>query len=235
MHKIKVLLIEDDPMVLEVNRQFIERVEGFQIIDTAKNGMEGLQKAKEQKPDLIILDIFMPEQDGIDTLKAVRAEQLDVDIIVITAANDKATIKTMLQNGALDYIVKPFQFERLQQALQHYYTYRNNFKGEGELEQQHIDALIPSLSSNIKIDNQQEINALPKGLNEQTLKQIVLFLIQQEGSVSAEETAGGIGIARVTARRYLDFLQKTGKVDMDIQYGGVGRPINRYIISDKSS
>ncbi len=228
---IRVLLVEDDPMVLEVNRQFVERVEGFTVVATAQNGKEGLNKIRKYKPDLMILDIFMPGLDGMDTLINIRNDQIDIDVIVITAANDKVTIRSMLQYGAIDYIVKPFRFERLQQALQHYQLYNKRFSGDGSLEQKHIDALVPALGPTPL--STESTNELPKGLNEQTLKQIVLYLLQQKTPVSAEEAADGIGIARVTARRYLDYLQKTGKIEIDIQYGGVGRPVNRYIMSDK--
>jgi two-component system, CitB family, response regulator DctR len=57
-NEIRVLLIEDDPMVQEVNKQFIERLPAFKIVDTASNGLEGLEKIRQSKPDLVILDIF---------------------------------------------------------------------------------------------------------------------------------------------------------------------------------
>ena len=71
---------------------------------------------------------------------------------------------------------------------------------------------------------------LPKGLTEVTMKQILLLLMKNKKSFSAEEVAEGIGLARITARRYLDYLDKTGKVKLEAQYGSVGRPVNRYRI-----
>src|SRR3954454_4811733 len=108
---IQVLLIEDDPMVQEVNKQFIERLPQFQIIDTASNGLEVIEKIKGLHPDLVILDIFMPSLNGIDTIYEIRKEQLDVDVIIISAANDPITIRKMMQNGAFDYLIKPFKFD----------------------------------------------------------------------------------------------------------------------------
>ncbi|SEA20092.1 two-component system, CitB family, response regulator DctR [Thalassobacillus cyri] len=223
---IEVLLIEDDPMVQEVNRQFIEQVAGFQVAAIASDGEEGLALARELTPDLILLDIYMPEKDGVETLEYLRGEQLDIDVIVITAANDKGTIKKMLQHGAADYIVKPFKFDRLEQALTRYRELHVRFSGEGELGQQQIDDIIQTPKQ-----RSFEPKDLPKGLNEQTLHQITLFLKEQQEALSAEQVADGIGIARVTARRYLDYLKNTGDVVLDIQYGGVGRPVNRYKIS----
>jgi len=218
---IEVLLIEDDPMVQEVNRQFIERVSPFQVVDVASDGKEGVRMANELSPHLIVLDIFMPGQDGVEALKEIRAHAFDVDVIVITAANDKDTIRSMFRHGAVDYLIKPFKFERLQQALTNYRDFRSEISGAGALEQQQIDGLVGS-----KID--EDVKDLPKGLNQQTLEQITSFLSRNSDALSAEQVADGVGMARVTARRYLEYLQRIGDVDIDIQYGGVGRPVNRY-------
>ncbi|MGP4074609.1 response regulator [Halobacillus sp. K22] len=218
---IEVLLIEDDPMVQEVNRQFIERVSPFQVVDIASDGKEGVRMAKELSPHLIVLDIFMPGQDGVEALKEIRNQAFDVDVIVITAANDKDTIRSMFRHGAVDYLIKPFKFERLQQALTNYRDFRSEISGAGALQQQQIDGLVGS-----KLE--QDVKELPKGLNQQTLEQITTFLGQNSEALSAEQVADGVGMARVTARRYLEYLQKIGDVDIEIQYGGVGRPVNRY-------
>lgn len=223
MQPIQVLLIEDDPMVRQVNRQFIEQVPGYSLIGTAKNGMEGIQQMKQLKPDLVFMDIFMPEQDGIETLKKIREKGLKVDVIAVTAANDMKTIQKMLQLGVFDYIMKPFSFERMKHTLQNYRQYKNKMEEKSEMTQKELDAL---LHHQLK-PHQPDIK-LPKGLNASTLEKIVSFIGTQEQSVSAEEVANGVGLARVTARRYLDYLEKQNKVKIDIQYGGVGRPVNQY-------
>lgn len=218
---IEVLLIEDDPMVQEVNRQFIERVPPFKVIDIASNGKEGVHLAEKLSPDLIILDIYMPGLNGMDTLKEIRKQAFNVDVIVITAANDKEMVRSMFQNGVVDYIIKPFKFERLQQSLLNYKTYLFQVSGDGALQQEQVDGLIGSYVK-------EGMKELPKGLNQQTLDQIIQFLHQSVSALSAEQVADGIGMARVTARRYLEYLQKIGDVEIEIQYGGVGRPVNRY-------
>ncbi|WP_370521699.1 response regulator [Virgibacillus sp. MSP4-1] len=234
---IKVFIIEDDPMVLEVNRQFVERIDEFVVTGAAKDGNEAVKKIGQEEPDLILLDIFMPVKNGMEVIKQLRICQYQTDIIVITAANDKETLRTMLHNGAIDYIIKPFTFERLQKALHNYRAYVRNLSGEQLLNQNQIDAFSPLLSSSDRNTSYAQMSSsiddqLPKGLNKQTLKQILAFLKRQASSVSAEETADGIGIARVTARRYLDYLQRNEKVEMDLRYGEVGRPVNRYILID---
>ncbi|MBN3554572.1 response regulator [Fictibacillus nanhaiensis] len=225
MSEIKVLLIEDDPMVLEINKAFIEKVKRFKVIETASNGTVGLEMIRKYKPDLVVLDIYMPEQDGMETLRQIRAERIQVDVIVITAANDLETVRSMMQNGAFDYIIKPFTFERIEKALKKYRTYNATMSPSGTATQKDLDNLFFSEIRDVPVTLE-----LPKGLNELTLKQITSFIEAQTEAKSAEEVAEGIGIARVTARRYLDYLVKSGTIQMDIQYGTVGRPVNRYVL-----
>jgi two-component system, CitB family, response regulator DctR len=222
----RVLLIEDDPMVQEVNRQFIEQVKGFTVIGVAANGVEGMQLIRELHPDLVIIDIYMPHKDGLETLKEIRSEGYEVDVIAITAASDIDTVRRVLQNGAFDYIMKPFKFERLKQALENYHSFRQALNEKESLTQKELDALLQTTEP----QTFEPSGELPKGLNEVTLQKIARYLRKQTEPVSAEEVAEGVGIARVTARRYLEYLEKKGEVTLDVQYGGIGRPVNRYMM-----
>ena len=225
-NQISVLLIEDDPMVQEVNKQFIEQVSAFTVVDTANNGLEGLEKIKKLKPDLIILDIFMPSLNGVDTLYQIRKEQMDVDVIIISAANDQKTIRKMIQNGAFDYLIKPFKFERLKHTLEQYYAFRMEVEPEHSISQTQLDRLL--FQNQASPPKQVLKDDVPKGLNRSTLEQVTKFVKTQPGSLSAEDVADGIGIARVTARRYLEYLHDEDILQLDVQYGNVGRPVNRY-------
>ncbi|MDN7245409.1 response regulator [Planococcus shenhongbingii] len=229
-NEVKVLLIEDDPMVREVNKEFIESVEDFRVVEVASNGEEGLLLIKELNPDLVILDIFMPKKDGIKTLQEIRKQKLEVDVIVVSAAKESETIKMMLQNGAVDYIMKPFKLHRIQQALEKYQNYRISLTRSETVSQEQLDLLLYSGQA-----KKTEEAYLPKGLNEFTLNEITANIQAQDGPRSAEEVAGAIGIARVTARRYLDYLEKSGVIRLDVQYGGVGRPVNRYVYNKGKS
>lgn len=227
---IRVVLIEDDPMVLEVNKQFVERVPGFEIVGTASDGNDGIAKVRALKPDLVILDIYMPGLNGLETLQQIRNEQLKVDAIAITAANDIPTIQRMLHHGAVDYIMKPFQFDRVKQALENYQLIRNRLNKYLTLSQADLDQLWHGKPSTVTTKSSQEWNdEMPKGLQEHTMKQVMLFLVHQQKPLSAEEVAEGVGLARVTARRYLEHLEKKKQVEINIEYGGVGRPVNRYV------
>ncbi|MBR8659058.1 MULTISPECIES: response regulator [Brevibacillus] len=222
----RVVVIEDDPMVQEVNRQFIERVPSFRVVGAASNGAEGLALVEQLKPDLVIMDIFMPVLDGVRTLQKLRTANQAVDVIVITAAKDKPTIQAMLRNGVMDYIIKPFKFERIQQALENYRAFRQQLEQEGTVSQAEVDQLLFRSAAK----SPRELETLPKGLHMHTLEQIVRHLRQEKQPLSAEEVAERVGIARVTARRYLEYLEKSGRVKRDVAYGGVGRPTNRYVL-----
>lgn len=134
-HRIKVIIIDDDPMVREVNKNFIQQVKGFDIIGEASNGEEGLQLVKKLQPDVVILDIYMPKINGVKTLLEFRKQTMNVDVIVVSAARDKETINTMLQNGAIDFIIKPFKFDRMKQAMEKYRYYKISMENSETLSQ----------------------------------------------------------------------------------------------------
>ncbi|MFC3883910.1 response regulator [Bacillus songklensis] len=221
-----VLLIEDDPMVQEVNRQFIEQVEGFNIIGYASDGVEGMELIRKYNPDLAIMDMYMPNQDGLTTLQQIRSEGYTTDIIAVTAASDMETVRRVLQHGAIDYIMKPFKFERIKHALENYRTFRTQIKQKENVTQTELDRILFQ-------KHEEKLHSLPKGLNALTLKNIQHYLAKQSTPISAEEVAEGVGIARVTARRYLEFLEQDNQVKLHIEYGGVGRPVNRYMLVER--
>nr|WP_121605835.1 response regulator [Virgibacillus sp. Bac332] len=190
-------------MVQEVNKRMVERVEGFHVIAIAENGKQGLELCQYNNPDLVLLDIYMPEQDGIAALKALRELELDLEVIIISAANEMNMVRNMLHHGALDY--------------------RRQFNASEKVDQQTIDVLMMQNEQ-----NSRQGHLLPKGLNKQTLNQVIEFLGSQNEPASADKAAESIGIARVTARRYLDYLEKMDRVEIILQYGVVGRPVNRY-------
>ncbi|WP_050182336.1 response regulator [Domibacillus robiginosus] len=220
---IRVLLIEDDLMVQEVNKEFINKVDGFEVIGIAGNGKEGMELIRRLSPDLIVIDLYMPLMGGLETLHLLRQENIQVDVIVITAASDIDTVRQVIQHGAFDYIMKPFKFERMKQALEHYQSVQNRLREKGRISQEELDSLLFQ-----KAGGPDEAEQLPKGLNAVTLQKIVSHLQKTDRPLSAEEVAEGVGAARVTVRRYLDYLEKNGRVKIDIQYGVIGRPINRY-------
>ncbi|UZM98390.1 response regulator [Lysinibacillus sp. MHQ-1] len=214
MVKIKVLLIEDDPMVREVNRQFIEKVDQFQVIGQASNGLDGVTQIRQHQPDLVFMDIFMPEQDGITSLRKIRELDLPVDVITVTAANDMDTVKQVLHLGVFDYIMKPFSFERVKGTLENYLHFKKTNANGTRANTRRIGSIIPlsrwakTFGTDYLVTNRKK--TFRKALIVQPLIRWCTFLQSVDGA-SAEDVASGVGIARVTARRYLDYLEKQEK------------------------
>ncbi len=225
MSQIDVLIVEDDPMVVEVNRSFVDAVTGFRVVGVARTGREAVDIVKVMKPDLVLLDIYLPDIDGVSALQEIRRLDLPTDVIVVTAAQDARTVQNVFRYGAIDYIIKPFKFERIKSALSSYANLHNRFKHQTKMNQAEVDNIA-------KNRGQQFEEEIPKRLNELTLKQVYLYLLKEGKSLSAEEVAEGVGLARVTARRYLDYLEKSGKIILGMQYGSIGRPINRYRVRE---
>ncbi len=220
MKGIRTIVVEDDPMVMQVNTQYIMNIGGFSIVGTADTGNAALDVVRRLQPDLVVLDIYLPDLSGIQVLKALRSANVPTDVILVTAARDVDTIQNAFRYGAVDYIIKPFKYSRLKSALDSYKLLHSKLHRQRSLDQEEIDGLARSKG--------QLHEGLPKGLNEVTLRQVMLCMLKSTQALSAEEVADGVGLARVTARRYLDYLEKAGKLSLEIQYGSVGRPINRY-------
>jgi two-component system response regulator DctR len=218
---ITVFIVEDDPMVLDVNKSFLGKIPFFQCIGSAMNATEALTQIKSLKPDLVLLDMYLPDCSGLEVLAKMREQRIPSDVIMITAARGAATIHEVLRLGAVDYLVKPFRFERFQSALETYQKMWKKLHGTTSLKQEDIDEW-----KNTSIKQEQ----LPKGLSDTTLRQIIISLFDQKEPVTAEQLANHLGMARVTVRRYLEYLEQEGKVRVRVQYGSVGRPRNFYSI-----
>ncbi|HWR40708.1 MAG TPA: response regulator [Patescibacteria group bacterium] len=220
---IKVLIVEDDPMVADINRQFTEAVSGFVVVGIARNGRQALEMLNKLKPDLVILDISMPELDGLAVLGQLRSKGVPVDVILITASNDSETIGQVMRQGIIDYLIKPFKLERYRATLESYRDLYFRLQDKDSLSQQDLDGMFAAKMAK----NGEE---LPKNFHPQTLNHIVSFLQEKSQAQSAEEVAAGTGISRVTARRYLEYLVTQGQLQMVLEYISVGRPVHRFII-----
>ena len=107
----RVLIVEDEEGILEgLEHNF--RYEGFDVL-TAKNGVEGLKLALKQKPDVVVLDIMLPEKDGFTVLKELRQRHRDMPVLVLTARNFEADVLKGFEMGADDYLTKPFGVKEL--------------------------------------------------------------------------------------------------------------------------
>ncbi|MDU2065432.1 MAG: response regulator [Sporomusaceae bacterium] len=228
MNKIKVLIVEDDPMVSHINKQFTESVENFTVVGLAKTGHEALDFISQNPVDLIILDLYLPQLTGLETLDILRKDEHNVDIIVISAADDTKTITKVLRRGVIAYIEKPFQFERYQAVLERYREFFYKTHEQDQLNQADIDILLVS-------DKKTASNNTPKNFSPATLDTLVNYLSKQTKFLSAEEVASDIGISRGTIRRYLEYLVEQNMANKTLDYSSVGRPINRFKLSSTYS
>lgn len=115
MDKIRILVIDDEKIITESMTDFLED-EGY-IVETASNGEEGIRKVKENKYDIIFLDLKLPDKDGIDVLKELKAIRLEVSVIIITGYATVETASNSIRLSAYDYILKPLQPQQIRQAL----------------------------------------------------------------------------------------------------------------------
>jgi len=224
MDKIKVLIVEDDPMVMEIHRNYIMSVKDFCVIATAYDGREALDIIKNNIPDLVILDIFMPRQDGIKTLHRIRKQKSGIDVIVVTASREPETVEKIMRFGAFDYVIKPFSFERLNSALESYKNYKGRImEKEQDLTQEDIDGLIS------RSRYSKTASSLPKGLNTENMDKIMNVLENSDTGLSTDEVATVAGFSRVTAWRYLEYLLSSGTVTVHyVPHPNAGRPTKKY-------
>lgn len=222
---IKVLIIEDDPMVSDINMKFVNKLNGFKVVGCAGGEEEAKVKIKELIPNLILLDIFLPKGNGLELLKWIRGRELFCDVILITADKSKGAVQEAFRYGAVDYLVKPFTFERFKEALTQYKERYENISVHEEVQQDTIDKFI---LKNSKEQVVKEENSLTKGLSMHTYEQIVNAAGNKQVLFTADELAEELGMARVTVRRYLDHMVKENSLELEVEYGKIGRPTHFY-------
>ena len=227
MKEISVLIVEDDPMVQEINKRFIAKLKDFHVVAVASHGEEALRLLETLKPQLILLDIFMSKVDGLTTLKEIRRRGVNSDVILITADKSVQTVQEAIRYGVVDYIIKPFKFDRFKEALQNYKRFKDKLQETEVFQQEELDSILHASQA-------QGDHSLPKGLNQVTLDSILNYLRKHTEYLTSMELAQAVGIARVTARRYMEYLAEKKIVDIELEYGSVGRPIHKFRISEEN-
>ena len=114
----KNILICDDAAFMRMMIKDILTKNGYNIVGEAENGAKAVEKYAELKPDLVLMDITMPEMDGIEALKKIKAADANASIIMCSAMGQQAIVIESIQSGAKDFIVKPFQADRVLEAVQ---------------------------------------------------------------------------------------------------------------------
>ncbi|MEU2679262.1 response regulator [Streptomyces sp. NPDC007107] len=224
---IEVLVVDDDVRVARINAAYVTKVPGFRVAAMAHSAAEALTRIGEAPVDLILLDHYLPDRNGLAVVRELRALGHHTDVIMVTAARDVATVQAAMRHGALQYLVKPFAYAGLRTKLEAYAALRRTFEGGGEAEQTEVDRLFGALWATGGSD-------LPKGHSTTTAELVRQALRSADGPLSAQEIAESAGMSRQTAQRYLKLLERTGRVRLSLKYGETGRPEHRYIWSTGS-
>ena len=223
---IRTLVVDDDPMTASIHRSYVDRVTGFETVGEAHTGTDALAQVRSLQPDLILLDIYLPDMTGLDVLRRLREEgSPHVDVIAVTAAKDVETLRSAIHRGVVHYLVKPFFFDTLRERLESYAAHRSRLERLTEPEQADIDHVFSLLRSHGR-------TSLPKGISAPTLAKVIDSVRATGGHSTAADVADQAGISRGTARRYLEYLAATGAVELSLRYGTTGRPEHLYRWAD---
>lgn len=218
----RILIVEDDPMVRNINKGFLKKIDGTFEIHEAEN----IQRAKElidsMEPDLVLLDVYLGHDYGPDLLAWIRAMGHDMDVLLITADNSAETVEKAFRFGSIDYLIKPFSFERFKEAIQKVVQRRSQLSNRAPLNQEHIDSMTSALP-------QQGQKPMDKGINERTYDLILAALRGSGKPMTATEIGEATDLARVTVRRYLEHMVQEGIAREMLHYGKVGRPQKTYV------
>ena len=224
VNQVKVLLAEDDRQIAEIQRQYLDRIDGFEVIGMAHSLKSTREMTENLAPDLLLLDIHFPDGNGLDFVNQLREGKQQTDVILVTAARDVEMLKTAIYGGVFDYIVKPLIFDRIRESLERYREQLTRLQELDTVDQSDIDAI---MLRGRAVSRQGE-PALPKGVDILTLNKVRDFLASAEQSIAASDVGDRLGVSRTTARRYLEYLVSTRELQVDLSYGGVGRPERYY-------
>jgi len=216
---VSVLIVEDDFRVAEIHKGFVDEAGGFDVVGVARSATSALELNASLEPQLVLLDIYLPDGHGTDLLAQLRAQR-SVDCFVLTAARDVGTVKKCLDLGALHYLIKPFTKDQLIGRLNEYRQWQEMFGVESELDQSAVDQIFHGVG--------RPSPNLPKGLSTETMELVVGALNVADDALAAEDVSQLTGISRVSVRRYLRHLADTGDAVIIQDFGTPGRPKHRF-------
>jgi response regulator of citrate/malate metabolism len=229
---IRVLVVEDEPVASAAHAAYVGRIPGFSLAGTAPDGQSALRLLTElaaagQPVELVLLDMNLPDLHGLDIARRMRAAGILADIIAITAVREVAIVRSAVAIGVVQYLIKPFTYATFADKLGSYRLFRQQLAspaagaGRAGASQSDVDQAFASLRAPSELP-------LPKGLSGSTLDSVKEYLKQQASAVSATEVMAALGMSRVTARRYLEYLADAGTATRAPRYGTPGRPENEY-------
>lgn len=215
---ISVLVVDDDFMVAGIHARFVERTPGFAVVGTARTGAEALRLCAELSPDLVLLDVHLPDLSGLEVLQRLRADASTVGVVMVTAERDAEAVRAALHGGAMQYLVKPFEYADFASRMQRVHEALTTL-ADGVPDQAMIDRAFGGPTSSSP--------ALPKGLSPESAQLVAEALAAGE-ELSAALCGELVGLSRVSARRYLEHFVDRGLATVRLNYGNAGRPERRY-------
>ncbi len=218
----RVMIIEDDLAIAELHHKYISQLSGLDVVGIATTRVEAEMQLEVLKPDLLLMDVYLPDGTGLEILNTLRAKNQTCDVILITAARDVDTLQQAMRGGVVDYLLKPIMFPRLEIALKKYISQRQRLNVAESLDQNLVDNMLQSNG----VTN-TTTKRLPKGIDSVTLDKI-RCLFTGGDALTADQAGDTIGASRTTARRYLEYLISSGELEADLTYGTVGRPERCY-------
>jgi len=218
---IRTLVVDDDFMAVSVHGQSVEHDPGFDVVGDATTGREARALVEQLRPDLLLLDIYLPDENGIELVRKLRAGASPVDVIAITSAKDVDVLRDAMHLGVIHYIVKPFTFVTFRERLETYAEAHRQLADMRQAEQRDIDRLYGLLRTSSEA-------SLPKGISPPTLTLVASLLKRADTALSTAEVADRAGLSQGVARRYLRFLSDSGTIDFTLRYGAAGRPEHLY-------
>jgi response regulator of citrate/malate metabolism len=222
MTDVRVLVVDDEPLIASAHAAYTAKVPGFSVAGTALTAQEAMAVLRSAEIDLVLLDLNLPDRNGLDLCRSLRAAGSNIDVLVVSSARDLASVRAAVSLGVTHYLLKPFTFATFREKLLGYARYRAQMLAADEVGAQHeIDRALAVLRGAPQ-------DSLPKGLDAATLDLVLGALRATSAGLSANEVAAEIGTSRVTARRYLEHLADTGQVFRSPRYGSPGRPEVEY-------
>lgn len=217
------MIAEDDFRVASIHEEFLLKMKDVEIVGKALNATDTIKMLEKYDVDLLLLDIYMPDELGTDLLPNIRKIFPKVDVIMITAATDKALLEKAVRNGVYNYLIKPVTLDRFTETIESYKAKKELLDNQSEVNQSIIDDFF----GNVKKESIEERN-LPKGIDPLTLQKIKGILNTLINGTTADEMGQKMGASRTTARRYLEYLVSDEWARAELEYGVVGRPERKY-------
>jgi two-component system CitB family response regulator len=221
---IATLIVEDDFRVARLHAEVVSQLDEFHVAGVVHTASAALEAVRAKRPQLVLLDLYLPDAPGLELLRRVHALREPPDVIVLSAARDMVSVRTAMQRGALHYLIKPFDFDELRRRLTAYAALHTSRAGERETHQQEVDRLFALVGGPLR----KQAPPLPKGLSAPTAELVLAALRDAHEPLSASDVAERTGISRTTAQRYLTALADAGEARLRLRYGTAGRPEHSY-------